>query len=228
MRFLNGDCLCPATGIASLADASVDIAIVDPPYGIDYQPTNPRFKSILNDKTPYTPWLEVLYPKMTEGGRLFIFYRWDVMHAFVAEAKRVGFKPVWDLVWDKVQHGMGDLRGAPGARHEPFMYFTKGRYRFTGKRPVTILRHNKVYSKKMVHPHEKPVELYREILNFYATPGEVMVDPFAGSAASIEAGVAYGMECTGWELDDEYYAAARDRLDRMFSSPDGRIKTRRA
>lgn len=213
----NIDCLDSEKGIPSLKDNSYDIAIVDPPYGIDFQSArrteNQRHKKIVNDKEPFTKWLKPLYSKMKKGGRLFIFYRWDVMETFINEARAAGFTPIWDMVWDKVIHGMGDLKAAPGARHEPFMYFTKGRYEFKGNRPVTVYKTPRVHAEKMIHPNEKPVLLYEALIRDFASKGERMIDPFLGSAASFDAAIKCGLEFTGYEIDSHYFEKAKHRIN---------------
>jgi site-specific DNA-methyltransferase (adenine-specific) len=215
-KIYNADCMDPEIGLPSFSDNHFDLAIVDPPYGIDFQSSrrteNQRHKKIANDKEPFLPWIKALYPKMKDGGRLFIFYRWDVMSAFLNEAKAAGFTPVWDMVWDKVIHGMGDLKAAPGPRHEPFMYFTKGRYEFKGNRPTTVYRTPRVPAEQMIHPNEKPVRLYEALIRDFASPGEKMVDPFLGSAASFDAAQKMGLDFRGYELDTDYYNAAKNRM----------------
>lgn len=222
-KFILGDCMDKEAGLPSYPDNFFDLAIVDPPYGIDYQSAwrtdkEKRHKKIANDKEPFIDWIKPLFPKMKDGGRLFIFYRWDVMEKFIYSAREAGFTPIWDMVWDKVIHGMGDLKAAPGPRHEPFMYFTKGRYEFKGKRPTTVYRTPRVPAEQMIHPNEKPVLLYQAIIRDFASKGENMVDPFLGSAASMDAATKMGLAFTGWEIDPDYYEAAKNRMEKGIQS----------
>ena len=155
----------PEIGIPSYPDNYFDLAIVDPPYGIDFQSArrieSERFKKIKNDEKPFIEWIKPLYNKMNDGGRIICFYRWDVAIFFINELKAAGFNVVWELVWDKVIHGMGDLKADPGPQHETMIYATKGRYEFKNGRPKTIYRTPRVYADKMIHPNEKPIDLYR-------------------------------------------------------------------
>lgn len=218
-----GDCMDKENGIPSYPNNFFDLAIVDPPYGIDYQSArrtdkDKRHKKITNDNKPFIDWIKPLFSKMKEGGRLFIFYRWDVMDNFIFAAREAGFTPIWNMVWDKVIHGMGDLKASPGPRHEPFMYFTKGRYEFKGKRPVTVYRTPRVPAEKMIHPNEKPVLLYQAIIKDFATKGENMIDPFLGSAASFDAAIKEGMNFVGWEIDPDYHKIAKNRISKGIQS----------
>ena len=63
------------------------------------------------------------------------------------------------------------------------------------------------------HPTQKPVELYKWILNNYAERDDVILDTHAGSASSLVACHETGHKYVGFEIDTEYYKKARARLD---------------
>ena len=159
-KFILGDCMDKETGLPSLPSNTVDLIPADPPYGIDFQSSrrieSQRFKKIKNDKEPFTEWIAEAYRVLKPGGRLFIFYRWDVAAAFQAAARSAGFDLVYEMVWDKGHHGMGDLKSCPGTRHEMILYCTKGRYEFEGKRPVSLIKAMRISGDQMNHPNEKP------------------------------------------------------------------------
>lgn len=217
-KFILGDCMDPEIGLPSYPDESFSFCIADPPYGIDFQSSrrieSQRFNKIANDKKPFLPFIEPLFNCMREGGRAIIFYRWDVSQVFIDECERVGFTPVWEIIWDKVIHGMGDLRACPGPQHESAIYVTKGRYEFTGKRPKSIYRHVRVPSEKQIHPNEKPVELYKALTRDFANHGDMCVDPFSGSANSLRAWGSMEFNYVGYEIDPDYYAAAKNRMSK--------------
>lgn len=205
-------------GLPSLDTGSVSFCIADPPYGIDFQSSrrieNLRFKKIANDKKPFIWFIEPLFDAMKEGGRAIIFYRWDVAQVFIDECVRCGLTPVHEIIWDKVIHGMGDLKACPGPQHESAIYVTKGRYEFTGNRPKTIYRHVRVNPEKQIHPNEKPVELYKALTRDFANIGDSCVDPFAGSANSLRAWSSMGFSYHAWEIDQDYYKAAKNRMSK--------------
>ncbi len=63
-----------------------------------------------------------------------------------------------------------------------------------------------------IHPTQKPVQLYKWILNKYAKEGDTILDSHLGSGSSAIAAHDGGFEFTGIELDEEYYNAAKQRL----------------
>ena len=62
------------------------------------------------------------------------------------------------------------------------------------------------------HPYEKPVKLLMDLLERVALPGQMLYDPFMGSASSIEAGVKTKLFSTGVDISKEAYAMALSRM----------------
>ena len=68
-----------------------------------------------------------------------------------------------------------------------------------------------------IHPTQKPVALYKWLLKNYAKPGDKILDTHVGSASSLIACHNYGFEYIGFEIDKDYYEAAKERLDAVKS-----------
>lgn len=69
------------------------------------------------------------------------------------------------------------------------------------------------------HPTQKPVQLYKWLLEKYAKPGDKILDTHAGSASSLIACFEMGFKYVGFEIDEEYYAKAKARLDDVEREP---------
>lgn len=63
------------------------------------------------------------------------------------------------------------------------------------------------------HPTQKPVELYKWILSHYAKPGDLILDTHVGSGSSLVACREMGFKYIGIEIDPDYYAEAKKRVD---------------
>ena len=63
-----------------------------------------------------------------------------------------------------------------------------------------------------IHPTQKPVELYRYLLNNYSQKGERILDTHFGSGSIAIACYDMGNYLTGSEIDEEYYTAAMKRI----------------
>lgn len=64
-----------------------------------------------------------------------------------------------------------------------------------------------------IHPTQKPVALYKWILSEYANKGNLILDTHVGSASSLIACEELGFDYVGFEIDEEYYRQAKERLD---------------
>ena len=77
---------------------------------------------------------------------------------------------------------------------------------------------NKIYRKSVqdekdkIHPTQKPVALYKWLLDKYAKQGDKILDTHLGSGSIAIACHDYGFELTACELDAEYYEAAKKRF----------------
>lgn len=63
------------------------------------------------------------------------------------------------------------------------------------------------------HPTQKPVALYKWILANYAKKDDIILDTHAGSASSLVACREMGHRYVGFEIDPDYYALAKERVD---------------
>lgn len=68
-----------------------------------------------------------------------------------------------------------------------------------------------------IHPTQKPVALYKWILDKYAKKGDKILDTHLGSMSIAIACADYGFELTGCELDKDYYDAGIKRVQNHIS-----------
>ena len=70
---------------------------------------------------------------------------------------------------------------------------------------------------KRIHITQKPVKLYKWLLDNYAKPGDKILDTHLGSGSIAIACYDYGFDLTACEIDVDYYNAAMKRLRRHQS-----------
>ena len=68
------------------------------------------------------------------------------------------------------------------------------------------------YTGNRLHPTQKPVEPLAELIREFSKPGDLVLDPFAGSGSTLVAAQQCGRRYLGIELDADHCATARKRL----------------
>jgi site-specific DNA-methyltransferase (adenine-specific) len=76
-----------------------------------------------------------------------------------------------------------------------------------------------VSNEERIHPTQKPITLYRWLLENYANPGDLILDTHVGSASSLIACEALGFDYVGFEIDKDYYETAKKRIEEWRSLP---------
>ncbi len=238
-----GSCLDPVSGLASLADGSVDVTITDPPYEAEAHTKGRRTKApgwrtararglseFVAAATP-VPFAQIAEVDRAEVAHEIarITRRWILVfcqveasqlwaHAFIT----AGAEYIRTMVWTKPD-GQPQFTGdRPGCGYESIVVaHRKGRKRWNGGGKVGVFEFNKNIGGALPAPHPttKPLPLMRELVSLFSEPGELVLDPFAGSGST---GVACGMlgrRFLGWELSPEYHAIATRRLNGDEAKP---------
>ncbi len=206
---IEGDCLDWGRAVP---DSSVDAVITDPPYGVSYCGKENKRPPIANDKHPFVWWLYDAYRATRPGGALLCFCPWRLQQTFHAAIEAAGYKVRSQVIWDRASFGMGDTSSMFAPAHDVVWFATKGRFKFPGKRPKSIIQAANVPATKRVHSTQKPLPLMTELVEA-VTPGNgVVFDPCAGSGSTGDAAVRVGRRFIGIELDAHNAATARQRM----------------
>ena len=211
-----GDCL---DVMQDIPDGSVDMVCTDPPYGMNFQSNwsknGPRHKKIEGDSAADFRWLQDAFRLLKpDGGGLISFCDWNTSHRWREEIERAGFVIKSQVIWDRLHHGMGDLKGAFAPQHDIVWYATKGRRIFVNGRPKSVIRHKRPSpADDHGHPTCKPVALMEELIR--ATDdgsGSVVLDPFLGSGTTGVAAANTARRFIGIEMDADYFTVAQSRI----------------
>ena len=196
--------------MARYPDKYFDLAIVDPPYGIGESNTNFISRGVSSKKWKrakpkiYTQknW-DNLPPTEQYFNELFRVSKnsivWGANH-FIENIVNQN-SSCW-LVWDK--NTSGDFADCEIAWTTFKTTIRKVELTWSGFRKCEIA--------DRIHPTQKPVKLYKWILDKYAKPGDKILDTHLGSGSIAIACHDYGFDLTACELDKEYFDAAMKRI----------------
>lgn len=63
-----------------------------------------------------------------------------------------------------------------------------------------------------IHPTQKPITLLKKLIEIFTDPGDVVIDPCAGSGSTLRAAYELGRNSYGFEVDRRYYEAAQREM----------------
>lgn len=124
--------------------------------------------------------------------------------------------------------GMAEELGEPdGVAQGPvgdvalFYGSTKGRKAWNGPGNLTHLQH-KCLRGEGKHRAEKPLDQALDLVSWFSDPGEIVLDPFAGSGTLGLSCAILGRNYVGFELDEKWVHHARARIARGTEGFDNR------
>lgn len=75
---------------------------------------------------------------------------------------------------------------------------------------------NMAYSERTSHPTQKPEQLLRQLIRGYSDPGQLILDPFAGSFSTIISAYKEKRRSIGVEIESKYYEESQERINRII------------
>ena len=186
--------------MARYPDNYFDLAIVDPPYGIGFDnkirdkkskswdnsiPNDEYFIELFRVSKNQIIWGGNYFPYLWKNGcKSFIFWDKDPMVETYSDG---------ELAWSSFN--------IPAKR---FYWAWNGLANGIKGRNKT---------NKTIHPTQKPVELYKWILNKYTKENDKIIDTHLGSGSIAIACHDYKFDLTACELDKEYFDKAMERIN---------------
>ena len=223
----NMDCMA---GMAHFPDKYFDLAIVDPPYGINapnmQMGSTPKGN---REGYPAVSTAQRLKGRLNQGsGKLKnrilnnSSFSWDnevPPSEYFSELSRVSKNQIiWGgnyfnlpparcfICWDKIQ---------------PWDNFSQFELAWTSfDKPAAMFRLSNTggaNKEKKIHPTQKPEKLYKWLLSKFAVPGYKILDTHAGSCSSLIACIDMGFEFMGFEIDTHYYIESCERIAKFQS-----------
>lgn len=126
--------------------------------------------------------------------------------------KIAGFSVKSVIVWDRVVHGMGDLKSTFAPRYDTCIFAVKGSYAFPNGRPADVIQCQRINGADLRHPNEKPLDLMRRLIEATTKPNDLILDPFAGSGTTLVAALQSGRRYIGVDLSPQHHETAQRRL----------------
>lgn len=185
-------------------DKHFDLAIVDPPYGININHSIGRRKGDRHSGHKPALW-DSEAPPIEYFRELIRLSRNQIIWGANHFISRIPFDSSCWIMWDK-----GFSEELSFAQFE--LAWTS--FDSTCKKFETPTNINGI---KKIHPTQKPVQLYRWILKNYAEHGYKILDTHLGSGSSRIAAHDMGFDFTGFEIDKDYFEASEKRFQQHIA-----------
>ncbi len=184
-----GDC---REVLPTLPDGFADLCATDPPYGVNFR--GEAWDAEIPD------WL----PEARRVARAVLFTTgtttlWDYP------------RPDWVLDWQRPASNSRSCLG--GFSHwSPVLVYGEVKFPVDCFRLHACAVGDAHKREGIAHPSPKPVALFRWLLEHASRPGDLTLDPFAGSGSSLVAAKQMGRRAVGVEIDERHCESAARRL----------------
>jgi DNA (cytosine-5-)-methyltransferase len=213
-EFKNMDCMIE---MVKFPDNYFDVAIVDPPYysGPEKRKFYGRKISPIGVQRIYDKSEAWTVPEREYFDELFRISRNQIIFGCNYFDYSFGSGRI---VWDKCNgsSSFSDCELAYTSFHDSvrlFRYMWNGMMQGKSISEGHIQQGNKKLNEKRIHPTQKPVNLYRWLVQRYLQPGQLVLDTHVGSGSSLIAFEECGLQYIGYEIDKNYYDLAKPRVE---------------
>ena len=148
---------------------------------------------------------------------MIVFCAFEQMQTVIEYGKRYGFKNSYPLFFCKnysAQVLKANMKIVGATEFAVVLYRDKlPKFRNNGKMIFNWFewrRDGKDYPK--IHPTQKPVRVLKRLIEIFTDPGDVVIDPCAGSGSTLRAAYECGRNSYGFEVSAEFYRKAKESM----------------
>ena len=207
INLYNMDCM---EALQAAPDNYWDLAIVDPPYGINRDKEvikeytekrlckwkKPKHKNYIKKDWDKQPPNKIYFDELFRVSKKQIIWGANYFNEYLPTT---GGRIIWDKKTSMPTFSQGEIAFISCIKSVKFFRFLWNG--FAKAEPIN-----------RIHPTEKPVALYTWLLSKYAKKGDKILDTHLGSGSSAIAAHKAGYDFWGYEIDKDYFNAASKRL----------------
>lgn len=220
-KIYNIDCI---EGMADIDDNIIDLTVTDPPFDVNYDKylgvinRKPSDKTYIRDNL-YTEFKDFNYMKfafelfrlMKKNTHLYLFCGSHQIFKWYDVLNNVGFNFSDILIWlkDKDSFSVGEFNYDHG--FEACLMWSKGHKKLNKykKRLSNVMRYN---SDGNLHPCQRPINMYKYIIENSSDKDDLVFDPFMGSGTTAVSSKISVRHYIGFEINAMYCDIANKRV----------------
>lgn len=233
----NKDCF---EGMRSIAPQTVDLVLTDPPFActdihwdkkVDFNLFRNLLKYCCKDKALFVcfslqPLTSLLINTFKQQFKYMLYWN-KIRKTGYLNAKKVPLRQIEEIIVFKVFSKFYNqtynpqviktkkrlIKSAPTPLYTPKKGFVYGQKHYSDIMYPTNLITEIMPQEERFHPTQKPVKLVEWLIKTYSNEGDLVLDPFSGSATTAIACINTNRNFIGFELEPSYFEKAITRIN---------------
>ena len=147
---------------------------------------------------------------------MIVFCEFEQQFELIEKAKKYGLNRYINLVFRKnfsAQVLKANMRVVGNCEYALILYRDKlPKFNNNGKMIFNCMEYPRDTQTIKVHPTQKPVKMLERIIEIFTDPGDVVIDPCAGSGSTLLAAAQTGRRAYGFEIKKNFYKEAKTKV----------------
>lgn len=208
----NEDCMI---AMSEIPDSIINLCLTDIPYGVVSRDSN-GLRKLSKDKADVITfdlqaWLHEVY-RITSGTIIVFCAKEQIseIYNFFAQKQKEKQGTVRQLIWEKSNPSPMNGQYIYLSGIENAVWFKKKGATFNAHCKNTVFKYPNGRSK--LHPTEKNHDMLKELILDNSNENDIVFDPCSGSGSHLLVARDLNRKYLGFELNEEYYEIAKERL----------------
>ena len=205
-------------------------------YSVSQEDNFLRYGTIYGDKyavkTKFGSWddeftldildeyIKLFYEKLVDGGTCVIFFDIWKLSYLKEIMEKYKFKQIRFLEWIKTnpQPRNSKINYLTNCREIALLGIKKSNPTFNSQYDNAIYKYPFPSGKGRIHPTQKSLPLFKDLVIKHSNENDVVLDPFMGSGTTCVACIETNRKYIGIERDEKYYQSAKKRIERLHEN----------
>ena len=165
-------------------------------------------------------YIKLFYEKLVDGGTCVIFFDIWKLSYLKEIMEKYKFKQIRFLEWIKTnpQPRNSKINYLTNCREIALLGIKKSNPTFNSQYDNAIYKYPFPSGKGRIHPTQKSLPLFKDLVTKHSNENDVVLDPFMGSGTTCVACIETNRKYIGIERDEKYYQSAKKRIERLHEN----------
>ena len=165
-------------------------------------------------------YIKLFYEKLVDGGTCIIFFDMWKLSYLKEIMEKHKFKQIRFLEWIKTnpQPRNSKINYLTNCREIALLGIKKSNPTFNSQYDNAIYKYPFPSGKGRIHPTQKSLPLFKDLVTKHSNENDVVLDPFMGSGTTCVAAKETDRKYIGIERDEKYYQSAKKRIERLHEN----------